>query len=61
MVVTAGGWAGGSIADADYFEKVRHMSRVNLHPCLLTAHLATQKILHPKGLVVFSGAAAVYK
>ena len=61
MVVTAGGWVGGSIAEPEYFQKVRQMSQVNLHPCLLTAHLATQTLLNPKGLVIFTGAAAVYK
>ena len=60
VVVTAGGWTGGSIADDDYLEKIRTMNEVNLYPSLLAAHIAT-KLLNPKGLVVFTGAAAIYK
>lgn len=36
------------------------MNEVNLYPSLLAAHLAT-KYLTPNGLVIFTGAAAVYK
>lgn len=60
ILVTAGGWTGGSIKDADYIEKVRLMNEVNLYPSLLAAHLAT-KFLSPNGIVVFTGATAVYK
>jgi len=60
IVVTAGGWTGGSIKDDDYYEKVRQMNEVNLYPSLLAAHLAT-KYLASGGLVSFTGAAAVYK
>lgn len=60
ILVTAGGWTGGSIKDDDYLQKVRMMNEVNLYPSLLAAHLAT-KYLSPNGLVVFTGAAAVYK
>lgn len=60
IIVTAGGWTGGSIKDDDYFEKVTKMNEVNLYPTLLAAHLAT-KYLIPGGLVTFTGAAAVYK
>jgi dihydropteridine reductase len=60
IIVTAGGWTGGSIKDEDYYEKVRHMNEVNLYPSLLAAHLATQH-LSSGGLVTFTGAAAVYK
>jgi len=60
ILVTAGGWTGGSIADADYVEKVKLMNKVNLYPAMLAAHLST-KYLAPNGLVVFTGAAAVYK
>lgn len=58
--MTAGGWAGGNIKDNDYLEKVRIMNEVNLYPSILAAHIAT-KYLNPKGLVVFTGAASVYK
>ena len=60
ILVTAGGWAGGSIKDDDYYEKVRQMNEVNLYPSLLAAHLST-KYLSQGGLVSFTGAAAVYK
>jgi len=60
VIVSAGGWAGGSIKDDDYFEKVRFMHEVNLYPSLLAAHLAT-KYLSSNGLVIFTGANAVYK
>lgn len=60
ILVTAGGWTGGSIKDDDYFEKLRKMQEVNLYPSVLAAHIAT-KLLEPKGLVVFTGASSVYK
>lgn len=60
ILVTAGGWASGSIKDDDYLQKVKLMNEVNLYPSLLAAHLAT-KYLNSKGLIVFTGAAAVYK
>jgi dihydropteridine reductase len=60
ILVTAGGWTGGNIKDDDYLQKVKLMNEVNLYPSLLGAHLAT-KYLNPNGLVVFTGAASVYK
>ena len=36
------------------------MNEVNLYPSVLAAHLAT-KYLHQNGLVIFTGAASVYK
>lgn len=42
IVVTAGGWVGGSIKDDDYFVKCQQMLDVNLMPSLLAAHLATK-------------------
>jgi hypothetical protein len=51
---------GGSIKEEDYFEKVRIMNEVNLNPTLLAAHLST-KYLSPGGLVMFTGAASVFK
>lgn len=42
IVVTAGGWVGGSIKDDDYFEKCKQMMNVCLYPSLLGAHLATK-------------------
>lgn len=60
IVVTAGGWVSGSIKDDDYMSKTNQMIDVNLMPSLLAAHLAT-KYLNDKGLVVFTGAASVFK
>ena len=60
ILVTAGGWTGGSIKEDNYYDQVKLMNEVCLYPSLLGAHLAT-KYLSPGGLVVFTGAAAVYK
>lgn len=60
IVVTAGGWVSGSIKDDDYMIKCQNMLDVNLMPSLLAAHLAT-KYLDDNGLVVFTGAASVFK
>ena len=60
IVVTAGGWIGGSIKDEDYFSKCQSMLDMNLTPSLLGAHLAT-RYLDNNGLVVFTGAAAVFR
>lgn len=42
IIVTAGGWVGGSIKDDDYAVKAEKMLEVNLMPSLLAAHLATK-------------------
>lgn len=60
IVVTAGGWAGGSIKNDDYFQTCQRMIEVNLYSSMLAAHLAT-KYLTENGLVVFTGAAAVFR
>ena len=60
IVVTAGGWAGGSIKNDDYFNVSQKMIEVNLYSSFLAAHLAT-KYLAENGLVVFTGAAAVFR
>ena len=60
IIVTAGGWTGGNIKDNDYFEKTIQMMNVCLYPSLLGAHLAS-KYLDEEGLVVLTGAAAVFK
>lgn len=60
IIVTAGGWVGGSIKDEDYLAKCQQMLDMNLYPTLLAAHLAT-KHLSDKGLIVFTGAAAVFR
>jgi hypothetical protein len=58
--VTAGGWTGGNIKDDDYFQKCQHMMNVNFYPSLLGAHLAT-KYLEENGIVILTGAAAVFR
>lgn len=60
ILVTAGGWAGGNIKNDDYMQKLTLMYQMNLYPSMLAAHLAT-KYLQPKGLVIFTGSAAVFK
>lgn len=60
IIVTAGGWTGGSIKNDDYFASTQKMMQVNLYSSLLAAHLAT-KYLSNNGLVVFTGAAAVFR
>lgn len=60
ILVTAGGWTGGSIKDDDYASKLKLMQEVNLYPSLLAGHLATRHLTRG-GLLVFTGAAAVYK
>lgn len=59
ILVTAGRWAGGTIADEDYIAKCLQMIDINLNSCLLGAHLATN-YLKKDGLVVFTGAAVVF-
>ena len=58
--MTAGGWVGGNIKDDNYAEKCKLMNEVCLYPSILAAHLST-KYLENNGLVVFTGAAAVFK
>ena len=60
ILVTAGGWAGGSIKDDDYLLKTQKMLDMNLSSNLLAAHLAT-KYLANNGLIIFTGAAAVFR
>jgi hypothetical protein len=48
------------LKDDDYMIKCQNMLDVNLMPSLLAAHLAT-KYLDDNGLVVFTGAASVFK
>lgn len=42
IIVTAGGWTGGSIKDQDYYEKTLQMMNACFYPSLLGAHLATK-------------------
>jgi dihydropteridine reductase len=56
----AGGWVGGSVDDAEIFSQYEQMMSFNLSSALLTAHLASH-FLSPGGLLLFTGAAAVFK
>jgi len=56
----AGGWVGGSIKDADIFNEVDLMFKLNVQTSLLTGHLAT-KFLNNQGLLVFTGAAVPFR
>lgn len=60
IIVTAGGWRGGNIRSDTFFEDYEAMRDMNLLPCLLAAKLATTH-LENQGLLVFTGAAAVFK
>jgi len=59
IICTAGGWTGGEIKDESIFESVNKMHKVCTLSALLTAHLACH-YLDEKGLLVFTGSAAVY-
>lgn len=60
LICVAGGWVGGSISSSDIFTQTRQMLDINLYPSLLACHLAT-KFLNENGLIVLTGAAAVFK
>eukprot|EP00467_Chlorarachnion_reptans_P016673 CAMPEP_0114508868 /NCGR_PEP_ID=MMETSP0109-20121206/12866_1 /TAXON_ID=29199 /ORGANISM="Chlorarachnion reptans, Strain CCCM449" /LENGTH=188 /DNA_ID=CAMNT_0001687903 /DNA_START=233 /DNA_END=800 /DNA_ORIENTATION=- len=59
VVNAAGGWMGGSVGSEDMFESVDKMISQNLLSALASGYLAS-KHLRPEGLVVLTGAAAVY-
>lgn len=59
IICTAGGWTGGEIKDENVFESVNKMHKVCTLSALLTAHLSCH-FLDDKGLLVFTGSAAVY-
>ncbi|TMW60674.1 hypothetical protein Poli38472_000716 [Pythium oligandrum] len=60
VVCTAGGWAGGSVQDADTLVNLAEMHSKNTESALLAAHVASQ-LLNPGGLLVLTGAAAALK
>ena len=60
LICVAGGWVGGSISNTDIFSQTRQMIEINLYPSLLACHLATT-FLNENGLIVLTGAAAVFK
>ncbi|KAJ0411515.1 hypothetical protein ATCC90586_001110 [Pythium insidiosum] len=60
VVCTAGGWAGGSVKDADSLANLAEMHAKNTESAVLAAHLAAN-VLNPRGLLVLTGAAAALK
>lgn len=60
IVVTAGGWRGGNIKSETFVQDYEAMRDMNLLPCLYAGKLATTH-LSDNGLLVFVGAAAVFK
>lgn len=60
MINVAGGWGGGSAADANVFQMYDSMLDMNLRSAVCVAHLAT-KHLSSEGLVVLTGAVPVLK
>ncbi|KAG3032267.1 hypothetical protein PC121_g717 [Phytophthora cactorum] len=57
VVCTAGGWAGGSIRDADSLINLGEMHSKNLESAFLATYLASH-LLVPGGLLVLTGATA---
>ncbi|EGZ28221.1 hypothetical protein PHYSODRAFT_248383 [Phytophthora sojae] len=60
VVCTAGGWAGGSIRDADSLLNLSDMHTKNLESAFLATYLASH-LLVPGGLLVLTGATAALK
>lgn len=60
VVCAAGGWAGGSIKDADTLVNLGDMHAKNTESALMAAHLASH-LLNPGGLLVLTGATAALK
>ena len=60
IICVAGGFEAGSIKDSDLFDKYERQDRLNFQSALLAAHIAT-KSLTPSGLLMFTGAAAVFE
>ncbi|CAG9323566.1 unnamed protein product [Blepharisma stoltei] len=60
ILCVAGGFAGGSISEPEVFSKIQHLMKLNLFPCVMAGHIATQ-FLAEEGLIVLTGAAACFK
>lgn len=60
IVCTAGGFQVSHISDNDILEKFHEIDKSCFQSALLTGHLST-KYLAPQGLLVFTGAAAVFE
>ena len=60
IICVAGGFGISSVTDDDVLEKYQEMDRMNFQSALLSGHLGT-KFLAPQGLLMFTGAAAVFE
>lgn len=60
ILVAAGGWRGGNIKSDQFIEDYQHMHKVNFLPSLTAAHIATNN-LSKNGMVLFTGASAVFE
>jgi len=60
IICVAGGFGMGPISDPEVFEQLDKMLSVNLYPAILAGHLACS-FLNEEGLLVLTGAAAVFK
>ena len=60
IICVAGGFDAGTVADVSIFEQYVVQDKINFQSALLTAHLAT-KGLKDNGLLMFTGAAAVFE
>eukprot|EP00742_Colponemidia_sp_Colp-10_P001709 GILJ01001831.1.p1 GENE.GILJ01001831.1~~GILJ01001831.1.p1 ORF type:complete len:236 (+),score=29.60 GILJ01001831.1:45-752(+) len=55
IVNAAGGWVGGRVGDADFFDGYERMWKQNVQSSVIAAHLASQ-LLTSDGLLVLTGA-----
>jgi len=60
IICVAGGFDVGSVSDISIFEQYAHQDKINFQTALLSGHIATQG-LRDEGLLMFSGAAAVFE
>ena len=60
IICVAGGFDVSNVKDDDVLEKYLHIDKVNFQSALLAGHLST-KFLGPQGLLMFTGAAAVFE
>jgi dihydropteridine reductase len=60
VVCVAGGWEGGTVADADVLASVDAMYHKNVRTSVMASHIAA-RCLHPAGLLVLTGAAGVLR
>lgn len=60
ILCVSGGFAMGSIKDSNIFQVYEEQDKVNFQSALLAGHLAT-KCLNEHGMLMFTGAAAVFE